>query len=157
MIFIFTCSQCQTTDLVLKEFSEDEVLRLNIDKPEDFVWDFHRLGFRIVEKTSGQTIYGKLRQLLAAEKYFHVAPWHFFHGELPGELMHGRWVAKSMNATPIGQDKVFFVKEVNPAVLDLSYPWFVQERIEGQEEVTALGAFMTGCRARRTWSFRSGP
>jgi hypothetical protein len=38
----------------------------------------------------------------------------------------------------IGKDKAFFVKEVDPAALDLSYPWFVQERIEGEEEVTVV-------------------
>ncbi len=199
MIFIFTCSQCETTDIVSREFDENDVLRLNIDKPEDFAWDFHRSGFRIVDKTCGRKItdktftsfylrkpiyfkridipgfgclenwcreettelfsdffrecqhrglvalvccrstkYGKLRQLLTAEKYFRVAAWHFFHGELPEELGRGRWVAKSMTATPIGQDKIFFVKEVNPSALDLAYPWFVQERIEGEEEVTVV-------------------
>ena len=80
--------------------------------------------------------YGKLRQLLAAGKHFRVAPWHFFLGELPEELKSGRWVVKSMTSTPIGKDKAFFVKEVDPCALDLSYPWFVQERIEGEEEVT---------------------
>lgn len=199
MIFIFTCSQCQTTDIVLQEFNENDVLRLNIDKPENFAWDFHKNGFRIADKTSGREItdktftsfylrkpiyfkridipgcgclenwrreettelfsdffrecqhtglvalvrcqnnkYGKLRQLLAAEKYFRVAPWHFFHGELPEELKTGRWVAKSMTATPIGQDKIFFVKEVDPSALDLSYPWFLQKRIDGEEEVTVV-------------------
>ena len=82
--------------------------------------------------------YGKLRQLLAAEKHFHVAPWHFFHGELPDELKRGRWVVKSMTSTTIGEGKVFFVKKIDPAALDLSYPWFVQERIEGEEEVTVV-------------------
>ena len=82
--------------------------------------------------------YGKLRQLLAAQKYFHVAPWHFFHGELPAELESGRWVVKSMTQTPIGQGKVFFVKEVDPRALDLGYPWFVQQRINGEEEVTVV-------------------
>lgn len=183
----------------MREFDENEVLRFNIDKPDDFAWDFHRLGFRIMDKTSGREItdktftsfylrkpiyfkridipqfgclenwcreettelfsdffrecqhrglvalvrcqnnkYGKLRQLLAAEKYFRVAPWHFFHGELPNELKSGRWVAKSMTATPIGQDKIFFVKEVDPSALDLSYPWFLQKRIDGEEEVTVV-------------------
>ena len=46
--------------------------------------------------------YGKLRQLLAAEKHFRVAHWHFFHGELPDELKRGRWVVKSMTQTMIG-------------------------------------------------------
>ena len=199
MIFISTCSQDTTTDIVMKELDANDVLRFNIDKPADFMWDFHRNGFCIIDKTSGKEItektltsfylrkpmyfdridvpkfgclenwrreetdelfteffrecqsrglvalvrsqnnkYGKLRQLLVAEKYFHVAPWHFFHGELPEELKCGRWVAKSMTQTPIGMDKVFFVKEVDPCALDLSYPWFVQERIDGEEEVTVV-------------------
>lgn len=199
MILIFTCSQCETTDILMREFEENDVLRFNIDKPEDFAWDFHQYGFLIVDKTSGKDIsnktftsfylrkpiffnridvpwfgcienwcreettelfsdffrecqsrglvalvrcpnnkYGKLRQLLVAGNYFRVAPWHFFHGDLPEELRHGRWVVKSMTSTPIGKDKMFFVKEVQPSALDLSYPWFVQERIEGEEEVTVV-------------------
>ena len=43
-----------------------------------------------------------------------------------------------MTSTPIGKDKMFFVKEVQPSALDLSYPWFVQERIDGEEEVTVV-------------------
>ena len=38
----------------------------------------------------------------------------------------------------IGKDKMFLVKEVNPSALDLAWPWFVQERIEGEEEVTVV-------------------
>ena len=199
MIFISTCSQDTTTDIVMKELDVNDVLRFNIDKPEDFVWDFQRNGFCIVDRVSGREItertltsfylrkpmyfdhidipkfgcvenwcreettelfndffrecqsrglttlvrsqnnkYGKLRQLLVAQRYFRVAPWHFFHGELPKELKYDRWVVKSMTATPIGQDKVFFVKEVDPCALDLRYPWFVQERIDGEEEVTVV-------------------
>ena len=199
MIFISTCSQDETTDIVMKEFDASGVLRFNIDRPGDFAWDFHSKGFRVADKISGLEItdrtltsfylrkpiyfdridipkfgcvenwrreettelfndffrecqsrgltalvrsqnnkYGKLRQLLAAEKHFRVAPWHFFHGELPEELKRGRWVVKSMTATQLGLDKVFFVKEVDPCALDLSYPWFVQERVDGEEEVTVV-------------------
>ncbi len=183
----------------MREFDTNEIFRFNIDKPNDFVWDFHANRFRIVDMISGKEItektltsfylrkpmyfdhidvpkfgcvenwrrketnelfqdfyrecqkrglvalvrcsnnrYGKLRQLLAAEKHFHVAPWHFFHGELPNELKASRWVVKSMTQTPIGESKAFFVKEVDPAALDLSYPWFMQERIDGEEEVTVV-------------------
>ena len=199
MILIFTCSQDETTDIVLKELDANDALRFNIDTPENFTWDFRRDGFHISDRVSHKKIsektltsfylrkpmyfdpidvpkygcvenwrreetdelmrdffrecqsrglvalvrtqdnkYGKLRQLLTAEKYFRVASWHFFHGELPDELKCGRWVVKSITQTPIGQGKVFFVKEVNPAALDPSYPWFVQERIEGEEEVTVV-------------------
>ena len=199
MTFISTCSQDSTTDIVVKKLDANDVLRFNIDKPDDFVWDFHSRGFRVADKASGKEIsektltsfylrkpmyfdlidvpkygcvenwrreetdelfndffrecqsrglttlvrsqnnkYGKFRQLLAAQRHFRVAPWHFFHGELPDELKNGRWVVKSMTQTPIGQGKVFFVKEVDPSALDLNYPWFVQERIEGEEEVTVV-------------------
>ena len=199
MIFISTCSQDTTTDIVMKELDANNVLRFNIDRPENFTWDFHRAGFHVTDKTNGKEItdntltsfylrkpmyfdlidvpkfgcvenwrreettelfndffrecqnrgrvalvrsqnnkYGKLRQLLAAAKYFRVASWHFFHGELPSELTRGRWVVKSMTSTPIGEGKIFFVKEVNPRALDLDYPWFVQERIDGEEEVTVV-------------------
>lgn len=199
MIFIATCSQDTTTDIVMKELDAESVLRFNIDRPEDFAWDFHRDGFRVMDKAGGKEItdktftsfylrkplyfdridiprfgsvenwlreetvelftdffrecqsrklvvlvrcqsnkYGKLRQLLAAGKHFRVAPWHFFHDELPDELKRGRWVVKSMTAAQIGKDKAFFVKEVDPRALDLGYPWFVQERIDGEEEVTVV-------------------
>ena len=199
MIFISTCSQDTTADLVMKEFDSNDVLRFNIDKSTDFSWDFHRNGFRISDKLSGRSItnhtltsfylrkpmymdlidvpkfgclenwrrketeelfndffrechsrgltallrsqsnkFGKLRQLLLSEKHFRVAPWHFFHGELPDELRRGRWVAKSLTGTAIGQDKMFLVREIDPSALDLDYPWFVQERIDGEEEVTVV-------------------
>ena len=157
----------------MKELDLDNVLRFNIDKAEDYVWDFNANGFSILDKNHGKRIsndtlssfylrkplytdfidvpsfgclenwrreetkelfkdflrecqnrglvalvcckdnkYGKLRQLLAAGKYFRVAPWHFFHGELPEELRRGRWVAKPMTPTPIGHDRIFFVKEI---------------------------------------------
>ncbi len=82
--------------------------------------------------------YGKLRQLLVAERHFLVAPWHFFHGQLPDELKNGRWVVKSMTSTPIGKDRILLVQEADPRQLDLDYPWFVQKKIDGEEEVTVV-------------------
>lgn len=59
MIFIATCSQDTTTDIVMKELDANDVLRFNIDKPEDFAWDFHRDGFRIANRSSGNEISDK--------------------------------------------------------------------------------------------------
>ena len=50
MIFIATCSQDTTTDIVMKELDAADVLRFNIDRPEYFEWDFHRCGFRVADK-----------------------------------------------------------------------------------------------------------
>lgn len=199
MIFISTCSQDSTTDMVVAHLKGADVFRFNIDKPEDFAWDFNQGGFRIADNTSGREItdkslssfylrkpmyfdvidvprfgcvenwrreetdelfsdffrecqgrgltalvrsqnnkYGKLRQMIAAKNHFKVAPWHLFHGALPDELRNGRWVVKTLTSTPIGEGKVLFVREIDPKALDLSYPWFVQERIDGEEEVTVV-------------------
>lgn len=199
MIFISTCSQDITTDLLEKELNANEVFRFNIDKPEDYAWDFCQYGFKIADNVAGKEIneksitsfylrkpmyfelidvprfgsleswrreeteelfsdffrecqsrglvalvrsqnnkYGKLRQLIVANKHFRVAPWHFFHGEVPLEMKSGRWVVKSVSSAMIGEGKAFFVKEADPGLLDLYYPWFMQERIDGEEEVTVV-------------------
>ena len=57
---------------------------------------------------------------------------------IPDDLKRGRWVAKALTGTPIGEGKAFFVKEVDPTKLDLSYPWFLQEKIDGEDEVTVV-------------------
>lgn len=199
MILICTCSQDATTDLLFPYLRNRQCFRFNIDKQEDFCWDFSRRGFEISNKRTNAVItsktissfylrkpmyfesidlpkegsvenwrreetgylfkdfyrecesrnltalvhnrnahYGKLRQLIAADAYFNVANWHMIHGCLPNELTIGKWVVKSLTGTPIGQNKIFFVKEVDPTKLDLSYPWFLQEKIEGEDEVTVV-------------------
>lgn len=199
MTFIFTCSQDTTADLTIPLLKGLQTFRFNIDKPDDYAWDFSRVGFRVTdvrvrlsidantlssfylrkpmyfeaidipkdgclenwrrEETDAlfqdfyrdceskgltalihnrNTHYGKLRQMRVAEKYFSVANWHIFHGALPNELTSGKWVAKSLTGTPIGEGKMFFVREVDPTKLDLSYPWFLQEKIEGEYEVTVV-------------------
>lgn len=199
MIFIFTCSQDTTVDLIVPLLKDRQLFRFNIDKSDDFTWTFSRSGFKITnirdhisidrdslsafylrkpmyfesidipkegclenwrrEETEAlfkdfyrdceakgltalvhnrNTHYGKLRQMHVAENYFKVAEWHIFHGVLPNELTSGKWVVKSFTGTPIGKGKVFFVKEVEPTKLDLAYPWFMQEKIDGEEEVTVV-------------------
>ena len=199
MIFICTCSQDGTTDLLTPILRHQGVFRFDIDRAESYAWDFCRSGFVITnlktkesidarsissfylrkpiyinpidvpkdgclenwcrEETgalfedfyhecefrnqtalihSGSKKYGKLRQLLLAERYFNVANWHFIHGTLPVELTCGMWVAKSLTGARIGKGKVFFVKEAVPAQLNLAYPWFLQKKIVGDEEVTVV-------------------
>lgn len=199
MIFICTCSQDTTTDLLLPFLGNLPTFRFNIDKPEDYIWMFCRHGFEIKNMRSQSVInsqtlssfylrkpiyfegldvpkegsladwcrketdelfkdlyreyesrnqtalvhsrntqYGKLRQMRVADSYFKVANWYCFHGALPTELRRGKWVAKSLTGTPIGKGKMFFTREVNPTQLDLAYPWFLQEEIDGEDEVTVV-------------------
>lgn len=199
MIFICTCSQDVTTDILLPYLHDVSTFRFNIDCANDYSWDFTKCGFSMKDVKQGQAIdsstitsfylrkpiffnlidipkegclenwcreeivalfedfyrenefnrratlvhshnsnYGKLRQLRIAENYFKVANWHFFHGALPQELKTGRWVVKSITDNSIGKGKAFFVREIDPAKLDLAYPWFVQEKISGEDEVTVV-------------------
>lgn len=201
MIFICTSSQDGTVALLLRQLPHTPIFRFDIDKPENYTWQFSRHGFEIKNVKTGLSIdlhsltsfylrkpiyingidvpkegclenwcreeidelfkdfyrecesrsltilvhsrnaqYGKLRQLLVAENYFKVADWHFFHGILPTELQRDRWVVKSLVGTLIGKGKTFFVKEVNPSALDLAYPWFLQRKINGEDEVTVVYA-----------------
>ena len=197
MVFICTCSQDATVDILSPLLGD--VFRFNIDKRQDYSWDFSKENFKLtnlktrekIDSTSfssfylrkplyldaidvpregclenwcreevnalfedfyglcearGQTVLvncrsqrcGKLQQLLLAERYFKVANWHFCIGELPTETKNGHWVAKGITGTPIGKNKAFFVKEVVTSSLDMSYPWFLQEKIIGEEEVTVV-------------------
>lgn len=199
MIFICTCSQDTTTDLVLSQLGNVESFRFNIDKPDNFAWDFNSNEFVIIDHANGISIdsnsissfylrkpmyldsidipkegcltnwvreetsalfedfyhecsfrgittivhsqsakYGKMRQMLTAKRYFEVPRWHFCHGILPEELREGKWVVKSMKGTQIGENKVFFVRQCDPVKLDMAFPWFLQERIDGEEEVTVV-------------------
>ena len=199
MIFICTCSQDRTTDLLLPYLKDTPAFRFNIDRREDFAWDFSKRDFKITDIKQGIEInsksltsfylrkpmyfeqitippegclenwcreetdyvfeelyhwceaagkvslvrsrsdrYGKLRQMLVAENYFRVADWHIFQGMLPDDLTRGKWVVKSLSGAAPGKGKVFFVKEVEPAELDVHYPWFLQEKIDGEDEVTVV-------------------
>ncbi len=81
--------------------------------------------------------WGKPAQMRIAARHFRVPEWRIFGGSLP-ELPQGKdWVVKSLAQTMIGAGKCFLVREADPATLDLSYPWFIQEKVDGEEEVSA--------------------
>lgn len=82
--------------------------------------------------------YGKIQQMKIAKHYFNISAWHIIHGALPAELTKGKWVVKALTGAAIGGNKLFLVKEVDPTKLDPSYPWFLQEKIEGEDEVTVV-------------------
>lgn len=199
MIFIYTCSQDTSADLLIPHFADTPVFRFNIDQRKDYSWDFSCQGFKMANIKTGETIdsttltsfylrkplyvesidipkqgnlenwcreeiselfrdfqreceahhltalvrsrnchHGKIRQMRLAANYFKVAHWHVFHQTLPRELLQGKWVAKALTGVPIGEGKMLFVREVDPTKLDLSYPWFLQEKIDGEDEVTVV-------------------
>ena len=48
MVFVATCSQDQTSDLLLPRLAPAGAFRFDIDRFRDYVWDFSPAGFRIV-------------------------------------------------------------------------------------------------------------
>lgn len=199
MIFIYTCSQDTTADLLVHYLTDTPSFRFDIDKRKNYWWDFSCHGFKMANIITGESIdsstltsfylrkpmyvdaidipcqgtlenwcreeidelfrdfqreceaqhlttlvhsrnshLGKVRQMRIAANYFKVANWHVFHRALPDELAQGKWVAKALTGVPVGKGKMLFVKEVDPTKLDLFYPWFLQEKIDGEDEVTVV-------------------
>ena len=48
MVFVATCSQDRTSDLLLPRLAPAGVFRFDIDRFRDYVWDFSPAGFRVV-------------------------------------------------------------------------------------------------------------
>lgn len=104
---------------------------------KDFYRECEDRGLTCLVHCRDQT-YGKIRQMKIAAHYFNISPWHIIHGTLPDELNEGRWVAKALTGASIGKGKLFLVKEIDPQKLDLSYPWFLQKMVDGEDEVTVV-------------------
>ena len=81
---------------------------------------------------------GKLVILEVARRFFVVpkflAGWGL--SEVAVARMQGSTVAKSLTSGLINTDKVLYTTEVDPSRLDQSYPWFLQERIDADADVT---------------------
>ena len=86
----------------------------------------------------GKGKWRKPRQMALAETIFKVPEWHVYHGALSLPRDGRRWVVKCLTQTLVGEDKTLFVREVDPAKLDPQYPWFVQEKVEADEDVTVV-------------------
>ena len=194
MIFICTCSQDVTTDLLIDKLRPHAAtFRFDVDRRQDFTWEFGPLSWRC-SNSSGDMVsretlscflfrkpifvepidipaHGNLenwcrKEMLALFKDLYdecesaglvalvhpdcdavgklrqVPEWRLFRGRRP-ELPPGRnWVVKSLTSTLIGQGKIFIVRKAEPESLDPAYPWFIQENVEGQTEVSA--AYVNG-------------
>ena len=86
----------------------------------------------------GRGAWRKPRQMHLAAKFFNVPEWHLVQGSLPPLPPGKRWVVKTLTQTKIGDDKFLFVREVAPSRLDPSYPWFLQEAVEGETDETVV-------------------
>lgn len=82
----------------------------------------------------------KIRQMRLAIKYFPVLPWEMLHG-CPTQLQ-GDVVAKTNGAQHMGNGKLFHVTRLRAEQADSSFPWFLQQAGNAEEEVTV--AYIAG-------------
>jgi hypothetical protein len=87
-----------------------------------------------------ESSWGKFRQADIARKYMSVPPQKIGWGAdfLNSFDSNIRWVAKSLSGTLIDSEKALFTSQVSPTELDPTYPWFLQEKISSDEDITVL-------------------
>lgn len=87
---------------------------------------------------AGNSKWRKFPQMMLAQKFWKVPPFHICKGMMPEETPENAFVAKTLTQTPIAEDKLFAVKKIAIDELSPEFPWFLQERVEAQEDVTVL-------------------
>lgn len=82
---------------------------------------------------------GKFIQLKCAKKYFNVPKYIFRYGSDKKLNTKGDTIVKSLTSEPISLDgSVIFATKVNQNELDLNCPWFIQEYVHSQMDITVV-------------------
>jgi hypothetical protein len=81
---------------------------------------------------------GKIVLLNVAKKYFSVPDfligWNFSRDSI--NKLDGSVVAKSLTSGLVNTDKALYTTQIEPARIDLKYPWFLQQGIDAKADVT---------------------
>lgn len=83
---------------------------------------------------------GKISILAIAQNHFNCpntwVGWGF--KEMPGLAKHGRVVAKSLTSGLVTEDKVMFTTEITGKKLAPQFPWYIQDLVESNADVTVF-------------------
>jgi hypothetical protein len=97
----------------------------------------HRQGkVRLVEKGAEHRL-GKFVQMQMAAKYFEVPSWRFIKDTNPPEFNKST-VAKSLVADFVENHRVFYTTRVQSRSLDSQFPWFLQEEVAADYDLTVV-------------------
>ena len=102
---------------------------------EIYNWAKRRGLVRLVEKGAAQR-FGKLSQMWVAERYFKVPPWRFAKSsqiDLKSPI-----IAKGLVPEMVENNQFFYASKVSPETLNPAFPWFVQEEVAADFDVTVL-------------------
>lgn len=89
MVFICTCSQDTTTDILSPFLTDLPTFRFNIDKPEDYTWEFCRHGFAIRNVKTGASITSR-----TLSSFYLRKPIYFEGLDVPKEGSLADWCRK---------------------------------------------------------------
>ena len=89
----------------------------------------------LIEPDSRERV-GKFCQLRAARKYFTVPDWVFCHPLTESTLQTNDAVVKSITGERVEADKGLWTTAVDASMLDEATPWFMQERVDSDADVT---------------------
>jgi hypothetical protein len=83
--------------------------------------------------------FGKIMQMRLAKKYFNVPNWFISVNSLdPNYLKNSNIVVKTLEPEFTGNYKFLFTTEASINELDNKYPWFIQEKIIADFDVTIV-------------------
>ncbi|MBR5522607.1 MAG: hypothetical protein IKV82_03995 [Akkermansia sp.] len=103
-------------------------------------WAFHEGKLAVIHPSPSGTWY-KWRQMRHAARYFRVPEWQMLHGT--PVTLSAPVVCKTNGVTPVGNGTVLTVNKVDPAAVDVAYPWFLQQ-MEAEASADVTVAYIAG-------------
>jgi len=136
-----TATRCLWWKLFLYQLNDDKYVKEEIRMAAQnlYAWFLAR-KLVIGNPPFLESSWGKLRQATVAKKYFKV----------PNQLMgwgkefqksfdrEKEWIVKSMSSQLTNSGKAIFTTKIDPLELDSRFPWYVQEKISSDFDVTIL-------------------
>jgi hypothetical protein len=136
-----TASRCLWWKLFLYQLNDDKYVKEEIRMAAQNLYSWFLARKLVIGNPPYlEASWGKLRQATVAQKYF----------QIPKQLMgwgkqfqnsfdqNKQWIVKSMSSQLTESGKAIFTTEVDPEQLDSNYPWYIQEKIVSDFDITVL-------------------
>ena len=154
-----SATRCLWWKLFLHQLETDKYIQeeIRIAAQNLYSWFIAR-GLVIGNPPFLEVSWGKLRQASVASKYFKVPKQAVGWGEKFNQSLsrNNRWVVKSLSAQLTSEGKAIFTTEISPNEIDSSIPWYFQEKVDSDFDITVLVAgkqFFSFRRDRSNLSF----
>ena len=97
---------------------------------------FERSGKCILSRPHAHHLFGKITQMIVAEKYFRVPEWAVELNRLATPF-HQPTIVKSLSSSPMADGRVLYAQEVDPSHLDGQFPWLLQRTIPAIRDINS--------------------